>query len=96
VRFLDKSTDRYATLKIRRKMKSKLIAKFTHNWTAATILLTLVSLSNSNAMTTIRRAHQTPRVGKTTIFRFVEPERNQVDSWYQPPRSPGYNEDFGS
>lgn len=77
-------------------MKSKLLAKLTHHWTAATILLTLVSLSNSHAMATNRRGHQVRLVGKTSIFRLMAPGRNQSDSWYQPPRSPGYNEDFGS
>jgi hypothetical protein len=76
-------------------MKSMLIAKFARNWTAVTIL-TLVSLSTSNAMTTSRGGHQVRLVGKTTMFRFMAPERKQVDSWYQPPRSPGYHEDFGS
>jgi hypothetical protein len=77
-------------------MKSMLLAKFARNWTAATILLTLVSLSTSNAMTTSRGGHQVRLVGKTAMFRFMGPERKQVDSWYQPPRSPGYREDFGS
>ena len=76
-------------------MKCMLIAKFARNWTAVTIL-TLVSLSTSNAMTTSRGGHQVRLVGKTTMFRFMAPERKQVDSWYQPPRSPGYHEDFGS
>jgi hypothetical protein len=78
-------------------MKSILLAKFARNWTAVTILLTLVSLSTSNAKTTSRGdGHQVRLVGKTTMFRFMAPERMQVDSWYQPPRSPGYHEDFGS
>jgi len=77
-------------------MKSMLLAKFARNWTAVTILLTLVSLSTSNAMTKSRGRHQVRLVGKTTIFRFMIPARKQVDSWYQPPRSPGYSEDFGS
>jgi hypothetical protein len=77
-------------------MKSKLLAKFAHRLTAVTILLTLVSLSTSNAMTKGRGRHQVRLVGKSAIFRFMAPERNRVDSWYQPPRSPGYSEDFGS
>jgi hypothetical protein len=77
-------------------MKSKLLAKYADKWTVAIVLLTVTSLSNSNAMTTSRRAHHVPGFGKTTIFRFMVPERNQVDSSYQPPRSPGYHEDFGS
>jgi hypothetical protein len=76
-------------------MKSMLIAKFARNWTAVTIL-TLFSLSTSNGMTTSRGGHRVRLVGKTTMFRFMAPERKQVDSWYQPPRSPGYHEDFGS
>jgi hypothetical protein len=83
-------------LKKRRKMKSMLLAQFARNWTAATILLTLVSVSTSNAMTKSRGGHQVRLVRKTTIFRFMAPGRSQVDSWYQPPRSPGYHEDFGS
>jgi hypothetical protein len=77
-------------------MKLMLLVKFARHWTAATILLTLVSLSTSNAMTKSRGGHQVRLVGKTTIFRFVAPEGKQVDSWYQPPRSPGSHEEFGS
>jgi hypothetical protein len=77
-------------------MKSSLLAKITGNWTAATLLLTLASLSNSDAMTTSRRAHQMPCKGKAVIFQFLAPEKIQDRAGYQPPRSPGYNEDFGS
>jgi hypothetical protein len=77
-------------------MKSKLLEKYACKWTVAIALLTVTSLSNSNAMTTSCRAHHVPRFGKTTTFQFMAPERNQADSLYQPPRSPGYHEDFGS
>jgi hypothetical protein len=76
-------------------MKSKLLGKFTRHWATATILLTLATLSNSHALTA-SRWHQVRLVGKTNVFRFMSPERSRVNSEYQPPRSPGYHEDFGS
>jgi hypothetical protein len=77
-------------------MKSTLLAKFTPTWTAAAILLISVSFSTSNAMTASHRWHQGRLVGKPASFRLMVPKKSPVDSWYQPPRSPGYNEDFGS
>jgi hypothetical protein len=77
------------------KMKSIALSKFTSNWRAAAILLALASTSNSEAMTTKHRACPILDGRKELTFRLIVPQRKQTDGWYQPPRSPGFNEDFG-
>jgi hypothetical protein len=73
-------------------MKSTLFSKCSGQWTAAIFLLALASSSNCDAMTTKHRLHS----GRKEIsFHLMIPVKNQTDGWYQPPRSPGYNEDFG-
>jgi hypothetical protein len=76
-------------------MKSTALSKFRLHWRpAAAILLALVSTSNSEALTTKYRAWRLPRGRKDMTFRLML-SRSQSDEWYQPPRSPGFNEDFG-
>jgi hypothetical protein len=74
------------------KMKSNLFSKCSGHWTAATFLLALASTSNCDSTTT---KHRVPFGRKEVTFHLMIPLKNQTDGWYQPPRSPGYNEDFG-
>jgi hypothetical protein len=73
-------------------MKSNLFSKCSGHWTAAMLLLALAGASNCDAMTT---KHHIPSGRKAVSFHLMIPLKKQTDGWYQPPRSPGYNEDFG-
>jgi hypothetical protein len=73
-------------------MKSNLFSKCAGKWTAAIFLLALAGTANSHAMTT---KHRVPSGRKQISFHWMVLQRSQTDSWYQPSRSPGYNEDFG-
>ncbi len=76
-------------------MKTMLLSKFTHRWSALTILLMMAGSSMSYGMVS-QNYRQTKWERNHMNFRFMAPAKKETDGWYQPPRSPGYNEDFGS
>jgi hypothetical protein len=77
-------------------MKAMLFSKFTPNWAAVAMLLTVAGTSMSYGITPQPPRHETKWSRIRISLRFTAPENKKIGEWYQPPRSPGDNEDFGS
>jgi hypothetical protein len=77
------------------KMKSNALSKFTPDWRAAAILLALAGTSNVRAIPIKHRPYHILAGRKDIPLQLVVHQKNQTEGWYQPPRSPGFNEDLG-
>ena len=77
-------------------MKLTFLSKVIHNAAVPAIVLVLASASLSYGMTPRHIRYPTNRDGIQTHMQYMVPQKVQGDRSYQPPRSPGYNEYFGS
>jgi hypothetical protein len=68
----------------------KSMSQWTRN--SAWLAMILASASLSYGMPN----HHKTRKGTHLGFQLMVPQKSQNVDWYQPPRSPGYNEEFGS
>jgi len=76
-------------------MKSHLISKFTRNCAAATAFLMVAGSSTSYGLNPRQARHEAKQKRTEMSALFMAPGGKQTDTHYQPPRSPGFNEDFG-
>ena len=77
-------------------MKLALLSSFIRSRVVSAVLLMLATASVSHGMSSRHVRHQATR-GRTQInFLYMVPQKEQANEWYQPPRSPGFNEDFSS
>jgi hypothetical protein len=76
-------------------MKLKFLSQFGHHAAVPTILLVLASAQFSYGMTQRHRRYQTNQKVIQTHMQYMVPQKVEADGWYQPPRSPGYNEHLG-
>jgi hypothetical protein len=76
-------------------MKPESLSKLMHSCAAATALLTLAGPSMSYGMDPKHARHETDRERNHISILFIVPDKRQIDAPYQPPRSPGFNEDNG-
>jgi hypothetical protein len=76
-------------------MKLKFLSEFGHNAAVPTILLVLAGASLSYAMTQRHIRYPTNRKVIQNHMQDMVPQKVEADGWYQPPRSPGYNEYVG-
>jgi hypothetical protein len=76
-------------------MKSQLLSKFARNYAAATVLLMIAGTSMSYGMNPCHGRHEAKRQHTDLSALLMAPREKQTDTLYQPPRSPGFNEDFG-
>jgi hypothetical protein len=76
-------------------MKSLFLSKCTHNCAAAAALLMLAGTSMSYGLNPRYSRHEAKPKRNDMSALFMAPAETQPDAGYQPPRSPGFNEDFG-
>jgi hypothetical protein len=76
-------------------MRSEFLLQITRSCAAATALLMLAGPSMSYGMNPKHARHESNRNYRHVSVLFIVPEKKQTEAPYQPPRSPGFNEDFG-
>ena len=76
-------------------MKLTFFSEFIYNAAVPAILLVLASASLSYGATPRHIRYPTNRDGIQTHMQYMVPQQVQDDRWYQPPRSPGFNEYLG-
>ena len=77
------------------KMKSHLVSKYTCNCAAATAILIVAGSSMSYGSNPRHARHEAKRERNGMSALLMAPREKRTDASYQPPRSPGFNEDFG-
>ncbi len=77
-------------------MKLALLSNFARSRVGSAVLLMLAMASASHGMTARHVRHQATLGGAQMNILDMVQQKKEGDKWYQPPRSPGYNEDFGS
>ncbi len=77
-------------------MKLQLQSHLARKKLVSAALLILASASLSHGMT-CRHVRQQATLQRTKMnLQYLVPRQEQANDWYQPPRSPGSKEEFGS
>lgn len=80
----------------RANMKLQLLSLFVGKRTISAVLLILATAPLGHGMTSRHVRHRAALQGTRIKVQYLVPQKEKANGSYQPPRSPGYNEDFGS
>ena len=77
-------------------MKLQLLSHLVGKRTVSAVLLMLATAPLGHGVTSRHVRHRSALQGTRIKVQYLVPRREKANESYQPPRSPGYNEEFGS